>query len=106
MKKFYVAPIILVALTLSASAQTAQSTANPKPAMPAVTTSRTPEQATPAKGANSFTEAQAKSRIEANGFTKVSGLAKDQDGVWRGKAMKSGASHDVSLDYQGNVVGN
>jgi hypothetical protein len=34
----------------------------------------------------------------------VSELKKDDDGVWRGKAMKDGKSVDVSLDYQGNVV--
>jgi hypothetical protein len=34
----------------------------------------------------------------------VSGLAKDDNGVWRGKAMKNGQQVDVSLDYQGNVV--
>jgi hypothetical protein len=47
--------------------------------------------------------AQAQSRIEAAGYSDVSGLAKDKDGVWRGTASKGGASSDVSLDYQGNV---
>jgi hypothetical protein len=65
----------------------------------------TPTPPEPAKGANSFTEAQAKSRIEANGYTGVSALAKDNAGVWRGKGMKAGATHDVALDYQGNVFG-
>lgn len=89
----------------SAMAQTAAPQTNPKPATPAVTTPSTAAPAQPAKGANSFTEAQAKSRIEANGYTGVSALAKDNDGVWRGKGMKAGASHDVALDYQGNVFG-
>jgi hypothetical protein len=44
-----------------------------------------------------------RSRIEAAGYTDVSKLDKDKDGVWRGKASKSGTSSDVSLDYQGNV---
>jgi len=57
----------------------------------------------PVSGANSFTEGQARSRIESNGFTNVSGLNKDSNGVWRGKAMKDGKSIDVSLDFQGNV---
>jgi hypothetical protein len=48
--------------------------------------------------------AQAQSRIEAAGYSGVSGLAKDKDGVWRGTASKGGASRDVSLDYQGNVL--
>jgi hypothetical protein len=58
----------------------------------------------PAAGANSFTEAQAKSRIEGKGFSNVSALVKDKDGVWRGTASHSGATHNVALDYQGNVI--
>ena len=58
----------------------------------------------PVKGANSFTEGEAKSRIEKRGFTNVTGLKKDDHGVWRGRASKDGATVDVSLDYQGNVV--
>ena len=56
-------------------------------------------------GANSFTEAQARSRITDEGFTRVGELRKDNDGVWRGAAMRDGKSVQVSLDYQGNVVG-
>src|SRR5690242_5302979 len=58
----------------------------------------------PVQGRNSFTEGEAKSRIEKRGFTDVTNLAKDDDGVWRGRAMKDGKPVDVSLDYQGNVV--
>ena len=38
------------------------------------------------------------------GFANVSDLKKDDNGVWRGHAMKDGKSVEVSLDYQGNVV--
>jgi hypothetical protein len=55
-------------------------------------------------GANSFTEGQAKSRIESGGYNNVSDLKKDDSGVWRGKAMKDGKSVNVSLDFQGNVI--
>jgi len=58
----------------------------------------------PVAGANSFTEGQAKSRIESKGFSNVSGLKKDDKGVWRGTAMRDGKSVDVSLDFEGNVV--
>lgn len=58
----------------------------------------------PVKGRNSFTEGEAKSRIEARGFTNVAQLQKDEDGVWRGHAAKDGKPVEVSLDYQGNVV--
>jgi hypothetical protein len=59
--------------------------------------------AEPAKGANSFTEGEARTRLENNGFQDVSGLQKDQDGIWRGKARKDGRQADVWLDYKGNV---
>jgi len=58
----------------------------------------------PAAGANSFTEGEAKSRIEKMGFGNVSDLKKDDNGVWRGRAMKGGQTVDVSVDYQGNVI--
>jgi hypothetical protein len=55
------------------------------------------------KGANSFTEGQARSRIESAGFTGVTGLHKDDQGIWRGKATRNGQSVDVGFDYKGNV---
>lgn len=82
-----------------------QQPANPNANTPAVNTPNSPPNpGAPAAGANSFTESQAKSRIETNGFANVSGLAKDSQGVWRGKAMKGGQSVDVSVDFQGNVT--
>ncbi len=57
----------------------------------------------PARGANSFTEGEARKRIEARGFSNVSGLAKDTDGVWRGSAQKGSQQAQVWLDYKGNV---
>ena len=44
----------------------------------------------PLKGANSFTEDQAKDRAMARGYTSVSDLKKDGDGIWRGNAMMDG----------------
>jgi hypothetical protein len=57
----------------------------------------------PVAGRNSFTEGQAKSKIEEAGYTKVTDLKKDDNGVWRGKASKGGTSTSVSVDFQGNV---
>jgi hypothetical protein len=54
-------------------------------------------------GANSFTQSEAIKQIEARGYTNVSGLTKDQNGIWRGTAMKDGKSGPISVDYQGNV---
>ena len=58
----------------------------------------------PVEGRNSFTEGQARSRIEANGFSSVSELRKDDTGIWRGRAVRDGRTVDVSLDFQGNVI--
>ena len=58
----------------------------------------------PVAGANSFTEGQAQSRIEGAGFTQVTGLKKDDQGVWRGSAMKDGKQTTVSVDFRGNIV--
>jgi hypothetical protein len=57
----------------------------------------------PAHGANSFTMGEAKSRIEKDGFTDVSDLKKDDNGVWRGSAKKGGTVTGVWLDYKGNT---
>jgi periplasmic protein CpxP/Spy len=54
-------------------------------------------------GANSFTEAQARSRLEAQGFGNVTELRKDDQGIWRGKAQKDGKSVSVGIDYKGTV---
>jgi opacity protein-like surface antigen len=71
---------------------------------PAVNSPNTTNPSAPVEGANSFTEGQARSRIETNGYTNVSGLAKDDKGIWRGKATKDGKQVNVTLDFQGNVV--
>lgn len=53
---------------------------------PAVKSPSENNPAAPVPGANSFTEGQAKSRIEGAGYSDVSGLTKDANGVWIGKA--------------------
>jgi hypothetical protein len=75
-----------------------------EPSNPAVKTTEGNNPGAPVEGANSFTEDQARSRIESRGFTSVSKLTKDDKGIWRGTAMKDGRQTQVSLDYQGNVV--
>jgi hypothetical protein len=98
--------IVLSAAALSlmssvAFAQGMQSQSGPQ--NPAMKGRHDNNSATPVSGANSFTMSQAKSQIEAKGYTNVTNLQKDQNGVWRGTAMKNGASTPVSVDYQGNV---
>ncbi|MCW2225744.1 hypothetical protein M2232_009276 [Bradyrhizobium japonicum] len=57
----------------------------------------------PVAGRNSFTEGQAKSKIEDAGYANVTELKKDDNGVWRGQASKGGSATAVSVDFQGNV---
>ena len=56
------------------------------------------------RGANSFTEAEARAHIARSGFTNVSALNKDKNGVWRGTAQKDGATVHIGLDFKGNVT--
>ena len=70
----------------------------------AQTTPSTSNSNAPAAGANSFTEAQAKERIEKAGFNEVSGLRKDDQGIWRATAKKGDKQVNVSLDFRGNVT--
>ena len=115
-------PLSLVACLLagSALAQTAPTTASPPPSAAGVqvppgppatdqhnpvvaTTTNANDSAQPAKGANSFTEAQAKGRLADRGYTDVAAMAKDSDGVWRGDAKQDGKPVHVWVDYKGNV---
>ena len=92
------------ACSLLASAAIAQDRpAQDGPANAAVKSMHENNSAVPVAGANSFTMREAKSAIEAKGYTKVARLKKDKDGVWRGTARKDGHSGAVSVDYQGNV---
>ena len=57
---------------------------------------------TPAHGANSFTRGEVSRRLAARGFSHVTDLKKDSNGVWRGQAMHDGAATAVWVDYKGN----
>ena len=96
--------IIIAALAgLSITSAMAQQPAKDGPNNGAVNTTDQNNSNAPVAGRNSFTEDQAKERITNAGFTAVSALKKDDNGVWRGTATKAGAKSDVSVDFQGNV---
>ena len=91
---------VLAATTASgAFAQADTGSHNPALKNPAVHTT-----AMAAKGRNSFTESQARGRIAKDGYSNVSTLAKNANGVWQGTAIKGGATVNVALDYKGNVT--
>jgi hypothetical protein len=95
--------ILSAALIVATSAFAQDPPAQSGPGNKAVNSSGQNNSNAPVAGRNSFTEGQAKSKIEEAGFSNVSGLAKDDNGIWRGKANKGGSSTNVSLDFQGNV---
>ena len=49
------------------------------------------------------TEDQAKAKIEGEGYTEISGLMKDEYGMWTATAMKDGKPVQLSLNDQGNI---
>jgi hypothetical protein len=96
--------LTVAALGLFATIASAQNMpAQQGPQNPAVKDMHQNNSSMPVAGANSFTQAEAKSQIEAKGYTHVARLRKDENGVWRGRAMKDGQRGPVSADYQGNV---
>ena len=70
----------------------------------AVDTTPKADPAAQTPGANSFTEAQARSAIEGAGYTDVGALTQDAQGIWKGQASKGGAKTTVSVDYKGAVT--
>ncbi|KQW21451.1 hypothetical protein ASC80_10665 [Afipia sp. Root123D2] len=104
MKSQRIATATAVAALLFSTAAFAQTpAAQPGPNNNAVNSSGQNNSNAPVEGRNSFTESQAKSRIEKAGYTNVTALKKDKDGIWRGKAAKGGTTTNVTVDFQGNV---
>ncbi len=92
--------VLLSAAAMPAFAQSASSGAS----TPAIATPGTQNPEAPVAGKNSFTEDQARERIEEAGYVDVKGLKLDDQGIWRATATKDGKSVTVALDYQGNVT--
>jgi hypothetical protein len=95
--------ILCAGLMLTGAASAQNPPAKPGPHNNAVNSPGQNNSSAPVAGRNSFTEGQAKSKIEEAGYSGVSNLKKDDNGVWRGKASKGGSATNVSVDFQGNV---
>lgn len=102
MKTLILAAALIGVSALTAVAQTAAPSSDPNTSAVATPDSKNPK--APVPGANSFTEAQAKERIEKAGYIDVTGLKLDDKGIWQASAVKEGKPAKVALDYQGNVV--
>jgi hypothetical protein len=95
----------------SAGLAMAQSTAPSTNSPPSAGTSANPNanatgdgNAALERGANSFTEGQARRRIEDRGYSNVDQLHKDQNSIWQAEATKDGRRVRVGVDFRGNVV--
>ncbi|MGO4175776.1 PepSY domain-containing protein [Bosea sp. TAF32] len=97
MRKLIALSFVAMATAFTAHAQT--STTSPMPAPKGEA-----DKNAPLPGANSFTEGQAKSRLEANGYSQVGPLTKDANGIWKGSATHGGAKVNVTVDYRGNIT--
>jgi len=91
-----------LASPVAAFAQATPPSADPE--TPAISTPSDTNPDAPVAGENSFTEDQARERMEEAGFTEISGLVLDDSGIWRASANKDGAAVEVQLDYQGNIT--
>lgn len=96
--------IVALSLALASPMAFAQSEPSADPQTPAVATPDSGNPTAPVAGENSFTEAQARERIEAAGFAAVEQLTLDDKGIWRATAVKDTKTVTVAMDYQGNVV--
>lgn len=102
MKRIAIAIGVLCVLTAAHAQDTTQPATDAQ--TPAVATPDTQNPAAPVAGENSFTEDQAKERIEAKGYAAVTGLTKGEDGIWSASATKDGKPTTVKLDFQGNIT--
>ncbi len=105
MKQLLIAAFVGAAV-IGSGAAFAQTPPSSSTTPPAIATGKGDSNTTaaPVAGKNSFTEGEARDRLEKHGYTAVSGLMKDDQSIWRGTAMKDGKSVSVALDYQGNIV--
>jgi hypothetical protein len=105
MKHVFSAALVLGLISASAAfAQTATTNQSPTPSAVATGNAASKTSAAPVAGANSFTESEARDRLKAHGYTGITELMKDDQSIWRAKAMKDGKPVMVALDFQGNIV--
>lgn len=100
-----VAAVLFTSLLSSGAVMAQDASTNASPNPPAVSTGHADAKtsAAPVAGKNSFTKSQTAKRLRDHGYSHVKGLTKDDQGIWHGTAMKSGASVNVTLDFQGNI---
>lgn len=104
-----------LALPFAAQAQTTTQTA--PQSTPSASQAQRPATASPTRtddvivaaseleyGANSYTEGQARGRLEEHGFSAITNLRRDDNGLWRATASRSGTASDVAMDFRGRIA--
>lgn len=91
------AALLLIVLASAQPTRAQLAPSGPPPDGPPATSDLRP-------GSNSFTEAQARDRLERSGYSDISGLVEDDSGIWRGKATYGGTAVSVGLDYRGAIL--
>ncbi|MBV9993879.1 MAG: hypothetical protein JO127_01575 [Caulobacteraceae bacterium] len=105
MNKITLTASIISAALLAGSQSLAQPSTDPHAGPNAAVKSPSDTASGPlAKGHNSFSRAEAKSRLEKAGYVDVTGLSLDQDGLWRAQAKQNGQPVSVALDYKGDIA--
>ena len=80
--------------------------ASPTIGTPAIIAATTPPPVgAPLAGANSYTEARTRQRMEDKGYSNIVDLKQDAQSIWRGTAMMGGKPMAVAIVFQGNVAG-
>jgi putative membrane protein len=73
-------------------------------ALPALAETAATTQTTAALKGNLFTEQQAREHLSHLGYSGISHLTKDENGVWHGSATKDGNTRTVAVDVKGSVA--
>ena len=104
MKRTIITLATLLAAAGIANAQTTTPTSPSTPTPPSGGSSTTmPGSGGASGGAGAMSATAVKSKIEASGYSNVTGLKQDATGGWTAKASKGGQQVAVSVDATGTV---
>jgi hypothetical protein len=98
--------ITLATLLAAAGIANAQTTSPSSPSAttpPSAGSTKTMPSGSASGTAGAMTESSVKSKIEASGYSNVTGIKKDSTGDWTAKASKGGKQVAVMVDSKGMV---
>ena len=95
-------PACLLAALVSGSPASAQTTGSIRPNEPALPSPGNPDGL--ATGETAFDEDAARERLADAGYSDITALMRDAQGIWRGTARKDAQKVTVALDRRGKIV--